>query len=138
MSEEDVDALEPIERLIGFKLAFVIPDDSVLAPVVHMGRRRSREERPKPRDRSGRVARSNEGRRRTRDPRPERPQARSQAQHAHTAQGSREGAPRVSTEEPRIIRSTPHSQAPPTAPTSLGAHPSRTILSGLQPTSRQP
>jgi hypothetical protein len=32
--------------------------------VVHMGRRRGREERPKPRDRSGRVARSNEGRRR--------------------------------------------------------------------------
>jgi ATP-dependent RNA helicase RhlB len=90
VSEEDVDALEPIERLIGFKLAFVIPDDSVLAPVVHLGKRRSREERPKPRDR---VARSNEGRRRTRDPRPERPQAHHQAQHAHTAQGSPGGAP---------------------------------------------
>jgi len=109
VSEEDVDALEPIERLIGFKLAFVIPDDSVLAPVVHLGKRRSREERPKPRDRSGRAARANEGRRRTRDPRPERPQAHSQAQTRSHGSGQQRRGPQSQR------RSTDHPIHPPLA-----------------------
>ena len=121
VSEDDVDALEPIERLIGFKLAFVIPDDSVLAPVVHVGRSRSRDERPKPR---GRAARANEGRSRTRDPRMQRPQAHPETQHAHTAHGSTGEAPQSqrrshgsSDPPPTRRRRRRRRQASPPAPT---------------------
>jgi ATP-dependent RNA helicase RhlB len=34
VSEDDVDALDPIEQLIGFKLPFVVPEDELFAPAV--------------------------------------------------------------------------------------------------------
>jgi ATP-dependent RNA helicase RhlB len=88
VSENDVDSLEPIEQLIGFKLDFVIPDDSMFAPVVRAARKRRREEGPHSRVRSGRA--DQEPRRRPRDPKPQR----SQAHKAAATDGSSKAPPR--------------------------------------------